>query len=639
MRSSCCEPGPFPVEGHPEALLLQETSLEPSVSDSLRLLPLGLAWIDLRSDRALLINDGFWKAWPLPGDRRPDLATKLRAECRGYVLDSDDFDRAWPKASVGTGTLAQIALTDGRRLEIATLDRPPHHRWLFARVAESVGPDGPDELNAPQLGAESQRLESLAVLAGGIAHDLNNLLLVVIANAELLRDEGDESIQTAVADIRVAAERASDLSGKMLAYSGHGHMVAVPTEILSVVESVIAETVPDSSHGARLALSDNAERAAVNGDKEQLNQLLKAVLLNALESDGAQRVTVDCEVTVWTPQALSRLYLGEQLVSGPYVSVLVRDDGEGIDESVLPRVFDPFFSTRGMSRGLGLAAAAGIARSHGGTISIRSTRGQGAEARILLPLLQPRERTPSNVTAPRSAAHEGTILLVDDESLVRRSARQALEQAGFQVVEAENGEQALTLFSRQPERFNLVIMDISMPGAPGDLVAKEMRSLTETPVPLILSSGYRPPRGSRGCGHRRLLLTEALPTTRARAIGSKAPRSLAGGHRLASSTEEINPSHAPSSAIATGDYGRTRGFGPEGMGGPDAQPRSRSLGLVPPLHSSGRLRGPPRMSGGLPSRGQPVVEAATSPRRAPRRRPALRATRRGPRPTAERQGS
>ena len=474
----------LPVEGYPEALLLQET-VGPGVADGLMASSVGIAWIDTRADRTLLVNPAFWTSWQVPPDRRPDEEGKLRATCRGYTLSPDTFDKAWPENAVGAGESIEIALTDGRLLRLAALDRPPH-RWL------TVVPSASPEVPVHEARAESHRLESLAVLAGGIAHDFNNLLLVILANAELLREEADltPNIQTAVADIRVAAERASDLSAKMLAYSGHGHMVSERTEIFRLVEAVVTDLTPPT--GAQIVLSGEAARAAVNGDKDQLHQLVKAVLLNALESVGVHKISVDCEVSVWTPEALSRLYLGDQLVSGPYVSVRVEDDGEGIEESVLRRIFDPFFSTRGLSRGLGLAAAAGIARSHGGTIDVRSTRGDGAQARILLPLLQAVERTTSNVTAHRSVDHEGTILLVDDESLVRRSARQALEQAGFQVVEAENGEQALELFSRAPERFNLVIMDISMPGAPGDVVARQMRSLTETPVPLILSSGYRP---------------------------------------------------------------------------------------------------------------------------------------------------
>ncbi len=488
---------PFPLVKHPDALLVQDAEIGFELGTSTDILldfPLGIVCIDRTLDRAVLINRAFWDVWRLPVPRQTDQASTLRATCRGFVTDPGVVDLAWPAEGPSPGRFRQAALTDGRDLRIATFDRGAEFRWV---IAEDVTLPKRERLavHAHEIRSqESQRLESLSLLAGGIAHDFNNLLLVILANAELLREEGalDAAAQSAVTDIRVAAERASDLSIKMLAYSGRGHMVSVRTSLEEVLRRVIDELFDEASPRPEVVVTEALLEPAVMGDPEQLHQLFTAILLNAQESPGVREIGVRIGVDAWTTEGLSQLYLGDRLTSGPYAEIMITDDGEGIDKATLARLFDPFFSTRGPGRGLGLAAAAGIARGHGGTIDVESVRGEGACFRVLLPVIQPRSRTASHLSAHKSTPHEGTVLLVDDESLVRRSARQALEQAGFLVVEAETGEQALDLFARQPDRFNLVIMDISMPGAPGDLVAKEMRAMTDPPVPLVLSSGYRP---------------------------------------------------------------------------------------------------------------------------------------------------
>ncbi len=487
----------LPIVEDAEALLVQESppSLSTPVADALKAsFPLGIAWIDRTSDHAVLVNESFWSVWRLPPGRQTDVGAKLRTACRGLALSGEDFDGAWPADRGGDGRFIDVALTDGRTLRLATFNGSPQHRWV---VAEDVTEPKQRRLavHASELREqESQRLESLSVLAGGIAHDFNNLLLVILTNAEILREASDleAGLQSAVDDIRLAAERASELSAKMLAYSGRGHMNNVQLDFGRTLDAVVQEVEARGHDDVEIRVEPVDGDSAVSGDPNQLRQLFKAVLLNAVESDGTSSVISRCEVRPWTTEELSRLYLGDRLVSGPYVTVTIVDDGEGIDPAALPRIFDPFFSTRGPSRGLGLAAATGIARGHGGTVDVQSVRGQGAKVRVLLPVAHAPPAPTANTVAAHPSGTGGTVLLVDDESLVRRSARQALEQAGFQVVEAENGDDALELFSKQPDRFNLVIMDISMPGPPGDLVAQQIRDMTDPPVPLVLSSGYRP---------------------------------------------------------------------------------------------------------------------------------------------------
>ena len=327
----------------------------------------------------------------MPPGRHSDQAAKIRAACRGLAVDADVFDRAWPEEGAAE-RFFEVALTDGRSLRVSVFMADEDQRWVIAEDVTEAKRHR-QAIHASEIRSrESQRLESLSVLAGGIAHDFNNLLLVILTNAEILREESslDPTALSAVSDIRLAAERASELSAKMLAYSGRGQMVSVNTDLAEIVTTVGDELLAGGEPGPTVELSCPAGTASVAGDPHQLRQLFKAVFLNALESSQAQRIEVSCRVDTWSPEDLSRLYLGDRLVSGPYVTVAIIDDGEGIDASALPRIFDPFFSTRGPSRGLGLAAAAGIARGHGGTIDVKSTKGSGAEVRVLLPIASTR---------------------------------------------------------------------------------------------------------------------------------------------------------------------------------------------------------------------------------------------------------
>lgn len=236
---------------------------------------------------------------------------------------------------------------------------------------------------------EGQRLESLSVLAGGLAHQLNNLLLVMMGNLDLaLNDLGaDDPVRRYLAEAERAAEKAARLSRQLLAFSGRGRLairpIALNEIIVSVADSLSRNVPPDCAIECRL----DPALPPIVADEGQLAQLLVNLISNALEAMAGRRGTVVVATRVVQADAalLARAYLPPDLPAGPYVSLEVQDGGEGIAPETQAHMFEPFFSTRFTGRGLGLAAVHGIARGHRGAVIVTSTPGAGTTVQVLLP--------------------------------------------------------------------------------------------------------------------------------------------------------------------------------------------------------------------------------------------------------------
>jgi signal transduction histidine kinase len=231
---------------------------------------------------------------------------------------------------------------------------------------------------------ETQRLESLGVLASGIAHDFNNLLAVVLGHAELVQAELEEASPHAdsLQQIADAARRGSSLTQQILAYADQGRMVNEPLDLNALIRE-LAELVARTLSGSApvsYRLADGLP--LVEGDAVQLQQLLMNLLSNAAEAigDGEGQISVTTELTTLAaPEG--------ELRAGRYARLLIADSGPGMDEATLRRIFQPFFTTRFLGRGLGLAVAQGIVRGHRGGIQVRSVPGAGTTVMILLPVM------------------------------------------------------------------------------------------------------------------------------------------------------------------------------------------------------------------------------------------------------------
>lgn len=339
---------------------------------------------------------------------------------------------------------------------------------------------------------EAQKLESLGVLAGGIAHDFNNLLVGILGNASLaLETIGPESSAHALlSDVQVAAERAAELTGQLLAYSGRGRFETRALDLgalVSEMASLLAVTVPK-----RIRLEVDCEPGAVvTADAAQLRQLVMNLITNAAEAvqgPGCVRVTV--METACDPAELEGRSFGADGASGAWVALEVADDGVGMEPEVLDRIFEPFFTTKEEGKGLGLAAALGIVRGHRAVLNVTSRPGKGTRFLVLFP------PSPETVVAvedrtvgPGRDGLRGHVLLVDDEPAVRGFVERSLETCGLTVVTAEDGLAGVEVFRNHEGRFDLVLMDQSMPGLSGDEAWETMRTI-RADVPAVLMSGY-----------------------------------------------------------------------------------------------------------------------------------------------------
>jgi signal transduction histidine kinase len=342
-----------------------------------------------------------------------------------------------------------------------------------------------------------QKLESLGVLASGIAHDFNNLLAVIVGNSDIIAAEvkGRQLLGHCNSEIQKAAQRASDLVAQMLAYSGGGTFVADAVDLSLLVEGMQYLLRSSVSKKARLEYALATNLPEVAGDAAQLQQVVMNLVTNASDALGENNGEIRIETgMVDADEAyLASLYLDEHLAPGRYVYLEIKDTGSGLDEESLDRIFDPFFTTKFAGRGLGLAAVMGIVRAHKGGVRVLSIPGQGTAFRIHLPLLHPAAASDLADHDEDGLVDRGTngvrILLADDEEMVRVLGQLILEQHGYEVVTAMDGDEAIAAFREHCDTLSLVLLDMTMPRKNGYEVAAAVRAIRRD-MPIVLCSGY-----------------------------------------------------------------------------------------------------------------------------------------------------
>jgi len=338
----------------------------------------------------------------------------------------------------------------------------------------------------------TQKLESLGVMAGGVAHDFNNLLTGVLSESHLAarklpsRHEAQKHIDRIVA----VAERATDLTGQLLTYSGRDRLETYPQNVNQLVTenlSLLEMSVPRSVTLQATLASDLPD---VEADPGQMQQVVMNLIMNAAEAYEGQPGTVRVETsTVTVAEESGRMTLsGLPLDAGEYVCLTVQDWGAGMDQETMERIFDPFFTTKFTGRGLGLAAVQGIVRSHKGSIQVESQLGEGTTFHVLLPAAPRRAPAPPSEEDVSLAEATGKLLVVEDDAVIREALDELLSIQGFSVLLAEHGRVGLELF-QEHEDVQLVLLDLTMPVMSGTEAFREMRRL-RADVPVILLSGY-----------------------------------------------------------------------------------------------------------------------------------------------------
>jgi len=341
---------------------------------------------------------------------------------------------------------------------------------------------------------QAQKLESLGVLAGGIAHDFNNILMAILGNADLALSNlpKDTEARENVERILAASNQAADLTQQMLAYSGKGKYLISVFSLSTLVEEMKHILDVSISKNTTLKFELNGSLPSIKADVNQLRQIVMNLVVNAAEAlDGeVGDVVVKTSSGYFNTSQLKSSYTDRELPAGTYVILEVSDTGIGMNEETRKKLFDPFFTTKFTGRGLGLAAVLGIVRGHNASITVYSEPGQGTTFRVYFPASEDEavvtERAES---APTKWKGSGTVLIADDELVVRNVARQMLEFFGLDVVEAKDGLQAIKILEDPDQKIDCILLDLTMPNLDGEGVLQAMAE-KNIKTPVILSSGY-----------------------------------------------------------------------------------------------------------------------------------------------------
>jgi PAS domain S-box-containing protein len=351
--------------------------------------------------------------------------------------------------------------------------------------------------NAEEAVRKAQKLESVGFLAGGVAHNLNNLLVGILGNISLVL-EGGSSLGRADRDMLQAAidsgQKAASLTSQLLAYAGKGHFHPEPINPSKLIQDDLLPVLRGSI-SKKIAIDAQIGRSVpeLYLDLAQARQLISNVVVNAAEAIGDRegRISIKVEMQSLDSDDDADLMVGARLAAGRYLVLTVSDTGEGIDEATRSRMFDPFFSTRFTGRGLGLAAVAGIVRAYKGGIRVWSSPGKGSAFQVYLPAAMVTRRAAG---ASGAAVHEREadgelILVIDDEEVVRAMAKNCLERRGFQVLVAVDGQRGMELLKQYGGDVSLVLLDLAMPVLSGEEALVEYRKI-QPAVPIAICSGY-----------------------------------------------------------------------------------------------------------------------------------------------------
>lgn len=381
-----------------------------------------------------------------------------------------------------------LVFPDGSLRHLSAYATPLRDRDGRVHGAVCCAVDVTDIRHAEEALAKAQKLESLGMLSGGLAHDFNNIFQTMVANLEMAQATVPEDSKGHVYLQRLQAglDRASRLSRDILHSSGGDLRRPESVDL----RPLIAEALDRAGLPVVRDLSDSLPRVLV--DPVLVGRVVDGLVTNALEASSAKgAIRVRAYGRTVTAQDLAVGHWPDPLEPGTYAVLEVTDQGHGIEAAMLPRIFDPFFSTRDLGRGLGLAAALGIVRGHRGGIQVESIPGVGSVFRVHFPSPEGQEALP--VVPPEGARARNLVLLADDEVDLRGVMAEMLQDwFGLEVVLASDGQEALEAFRQRPEAFDLVILDATMPRLGGVASFAAMRELRPG-LPGILCSGYALP--------------------------------------------------------------------------------------------------------------------------------------------------
>jgi len=336
------------------------------------------------------------------------------------------------------------------------------------------------------------KLQAIGTLAGGIAHDFNNILFPIVGYTELTMDDipKDSQAWKNLEEILKATHRAKELVKQILTFSRQGSHERKPLKVQFLIKEalkLLRATIP-SNIDIETRVDENC--GPINGDPTQIHQVIMNLCTNAyhaMQATGGKLEVELKEVDISYEKSVESV----GMKVGPHLALTVKDSGCGMDQSVMERIFEPYYTTKeqGKGTGLGLSVIHGIVKNHGGDISVSSQPGNGATFTVYLPLIDEIDMEPEEVETPSATQGHENILVVDDEKQVVDIEQQILERIGYKVTTKTDSEEALAEFASLPDHFDLVITDMTMPKMTGDQLARKLMDI-KPDIRVILCTGF-----------------------------------------------------------------------------------------------------------------------------------------------------
>jgi PAS domain S-box-containing protein len=428
----------------------------------------------------------------LYGWRAEEVLGLTRHEVFGAGIEEADAQAAEALAR-GESWSGEMTLTrrDGRRLTVIATRSPVQDSTGRTIGVVGVSTDLTEQRNLQEQLRQSQKMEAVGMLAGGVAHDFNNVLTVIGGNVSLLLADtpADDPRQEDLREIRQAAERAASLTRQLLAFSRRQILKPQSLQVGSLVSGMLPMLRRLIGEDVELHFVARDEGASVEADPGQMEQVLMNLTVNARDAmPGGGRISIETAEVEF--DGSQRGWDGSLIPAGRYVMLAVSDTGSGMPAEVMGHIFEPFFTTKEVGRGtgLGLSTVYGIVRQSGGHVWVYSEVQLGSVFKIYLPAVAAARsaRTPAD---PSTAGGTETILLVEDEDAVRMVARRALTRSGYTVLECRDGVEAIEMAERHGGVIDLVLMDVVMPQMGGHAAAQRLGQILPD-VPLVFMSGY-----------------------------------------------------------------------------------------------------------------------------------------------------
>ncbi len=338
---------------------------------------------------------------------------------------------------------------------------------------------------------QAQKMEAIGTLAGGIAHDFNNILFPMIGFLEMMIEDvpKSSSLQTGLKEVMTGAKRAAELVKQILAFSRQTEQERKPVKIQIILEEIlnlIRASIPTT---IEIRHDINEGCGFVMADSIQIHQVVMNLITNAYHAmqDTGGRLEIFLKEVSLGPSELKNSTLNPE----KFVCFGVADTGTGMNKSLVKRIFDPYFTTKetGKGTGLGLSVAHGIIKSHGGNLTVKSEPGKGTRFQIFLPVLDTRPEAGETEKQEPVQKGTGSILLIDDDEMVVKMEHQMLEGLGYQVTSRTSSLDALDAFQTNPEKFDLVITDMTMPGLTGVELSHKLLEI-KSGMPIIICTGF-----------------------------------------------------------------------------------------------------------------------------------------------------